>query len=107
MKIISKLVEQLESKFGKGIRHPVSKLNSDMEKIVKHQNKRMLVFEEYPETGPGATFLRELEKQFEEMEALRRQKRISRKDRYPAFKLLWKTQNQFCKSNFIFLTLNS
>ena len=88
MKFVSELLEKLEAKFGKGVCHPVSKLNSDMEKIVKHQNKRMIVFEEYPESGPGATFLRELEKQFEEMEALRRQKRISRKDRYPAFKLL-------------------
>lgn len=74
MAIIRKLREKLEITFGKGIRYPISKLNRDLDTIVKHQEENMIAFEEH--SIVGETFLRELDIQFEESEALRAKQRL-------------------------------
>lgn len=80
MTIITKLRETIDKTFGKGVRYPVSKFNKKLDMIVKHQNEKMIEYEEYPVVAE--TFMRELAMQFEEQEA---ERQIQRSKRYAAF----------------------
>ena len=45
MAIIKSIKKQLTMTFGKGARHPVKKLEKELEAIIKHQTQTMITFE--------------------------------------------------------------